>query len=151
MGSLFTFAGQGAQSPGMLAQLPDSAAVRDVLDRASERLDRDVYSLDGAEALADTEHVQLALTVTGVAGARHLMDEGASPDAVMGLSIGAWPAAVIAGAIAFEDALDLVARRGALMRDAFPSGYGMSAVLGLSEAEVRALVERAGAILDGVA
>lgn len=142
MGVVFTFAGQGAQRPGMLAGLPDSTAVRETFEHARERLAYDVTTLDDAQALADTQRVQIALTVVGVASARHLIAEDAAPDAVMGLSIGAWPAAVVAGALDFGDALDLVARRGQLMRDAYPSGYGMSAVLGLSETRVRALVEQ---------
>ncbi|MFC3104652.1 ACP S-malonyltransferase [Salinisphaera aquimarina] len=134
------FAGQGAQRPGMLADLPDSPPVRRTLAQAADTLGLDVGALDSIEALADTQNVQLALTVAGVAGARHLAEQGAVPDAVMGLSIGAWPAAVVAGAIGFAEALALVAERGRLMAEAYPSGYGMSAVLGLSEDRVRGLV-----------
>ncbi|ROO23142.1 ACP S-malonyltransferase [Salinisphaera orenii] len=145
MTALFTFAGQGAQRPGMLADLPDSAAVQATLAEAADVLDRDTAELDTAAALADTETVQVALTVVGVAAARELAARGAEPSAVMGLSIGAWPAAVVADALDFADALRLVARRGALMRDAFPEGHGMAAVIGLEEAPVRALVEAARA------
>ena len=41
MKALFTFAGQGAQRPGMLADLPDSAAVQATLAEAADVLDRD--------------------------------------------------------------------------------------------------------------
>ncbi len=140
MGALFTFAGQGAQRSGMLAGLPDSPAVRATLEQAADALGRATAEMDSAEALADTQNVQLALTIVGVAAARHLIDEHARPDAVMGLSIGAWPAAVIAGVIDFDDALALVAERGRLMAQAYPQGYGMSAVIGLSEAQVLTLV-----------
>ena len=140
MGVVFTFAGQGAQRAGMLAELPDSMAVRDTLAESADVLECEVAALDTDDALAGTESVQLALTVAGVAAARHLVAEAGAPDAVMGLSIGAWPAAVIAGAIDYADALRLVALRGRLMAEAYPQGYGMSAVIGLDETTVRALI-----------
>ncbi|MES1925624.1 acyltransferase domain-containing protein [Salinisphaera sp. T31B1] len=141
MGVVFTFAGQGAQRPGMLADLPDSDTVRQTLAEADDTLDLPMAGLDEARRLADTRHVQIALTVLGVASARHLIADGAVVDAVMGLSIGAWPAAVIAGALAFDDALRLVAERGRLMSCAYPKDYGMAAVIGLGEAHVRSLVD----------
>jgi len=144
MATIFTFSGQGAQRPGMLASLPDSRAVSDTLAQAADVLSCAMADLDSVEALADTRSVQLALTVVGVAAARHLAAEGAPADGAMGLSIGAWPAAVTAGVIEFEDALQLVAERGRLMAEAFPSGYGMSAIIGLGEARVRALIAGAG-------
>ena len=140
MGVVFTFAGQGAQRAGMLAELPDSRAVGDTLAETADTLGCPVATLDTHEALASTESVQLALTVAGVAAARHLVAEAGPPDAVMGLSIGAWPAAVIAGAIDYAEALRLVRLRGQLMAEAFPQGYGMSAVIGLDETTVRALI-----------
>ena len=141
MGVVFTFPGQGVQRPRMLAALPKSAVVAETLAEAADALDRAVETLDAEDALADTQNVQLALSVAGVAGARHMIAEDAAPDAVMGLSIGAWPAAVIAGVLEFASALKLVAERGRLMAEAYPSGYGMSAVIGLSEARVRRLVD----------
>lgn len=145
MSVVFTFPGQGAQRPGMLAELPDTPVVAATLAAASEALGEEVRALDTPEALADTRAVQIALCVAGVAAARDLIDAGAPPSATMGLSIGAWPAAVIAGALDFGDAVRLVAERGRLMREAYPQGYGMTAVIGLSEAAVVALLERLNA------
>ena len=48
------------------------------------------------------------------------------------LSISAYPAAVIAGALDFTDALKLVALRGDLMEQAYPHGYGLTAIMGLT-------------------
>ena len=70
MGVVFTFAGQGAQRAGMLAELPDSVAVRDTLAESADVLECEVAALDTDDALAGTESVQLALTVAGVAAAR---------------------------------------------------------------------------------
>lgn len=128
---LFTFPGQGAQVPGMLHSLPDHPAVAQTLAEASAALGRDVLALDTAEALRSTVAVQLALLVAGVAAARRLQADGAIPDMLLGLSIGAYPAAVVAGALDFADAVRLVALRGRLMQQAYPSGYGMTAIMGL--------------------
>ncbi|MGN8197852.1 ACP S-malonyltransferase [Salinisphaera sp. RV14] len=141
MSVVFTFPGQGAQRPGMLADLPDNDIVTDTLATARAALGEDVCALDTRAALADTRAVQIALCVVGVAAARDLIQAGAAPAAVMGLSIGAWPAAVIAGALDFADALRLVAERGRLMGEAYPEGYGMVAVIGLSVAAVGALLD----------
>jgi malonate decarboxylase epsilon subunit len=59
---------------------------------------------------------------------------------VAGLSIGAYAAAVVANTLAFGDAVRLVALRGKLMEQAYPSGYGMTAILGLEQGPVEAIV-----------
>lgn len=59
---------------------------------------------------------------------------------VSGLSIGAFPAAVIADALAFSDALRLVALRGDLMEQAYPHGYGLTAIMGLTLDRVEQLI-----------
>jgi malonate decarboxylase epsilon subunit len=142
MSVLFTFPGQGAQVPGMLHALPGQAAVADTLAEAQAVLGHDPRRLDSAEAFASTVAVQLSLLIAGVAMARVLIANGAGPAMVAGMSVGAYPAAVIAGALRFADAVRLVARRGQLMESAFPSGYGMTAVMGLERYQLEALVAR---------
>lgn len=140
MSSLFAFPGQGAQQPGMLHQLPDVPEVAACLREASAVLDEDVLALDSEKALRSTRAVQLCLLLAGVSCARLLMARCARPDYVAGLSIGAWAAAVTAGALQFGDAVRLVALRGELMERAWPSGYGMTAIMGLERATVEALL-----------
>jgi malonate decarboxylase epsilon subunit len=144
MSVLFTFPGQGAQKPGMLHALPDHPEATRTLAEASAALGREVLALDSAldseAALRSTVAVQLCLLVAGVAMARVLAAHGASPGMVAGLSIGAWPAAVTAGVLPFEDAVRLVELRGRLMEDAYPSGYGMMAVGGLTRQQLEPLV-----------
>ncbi|UOP12695.1 malonate decarboxylase subunit epsilon [Pseudomonas palleroniana] len=132
MSSLLVFPGQGAQRPGMLQPLPAA-----VLDEASDTLGEDVRQLDCAQALESTRAVQLCLLISGVAHARQLQY---TPDYVAGLSIGAYPAAVIAGALDFADAVRLVSLRGELMQQAYPQGYGMTAIIGAQLATVEALL-----------
>ena len=132
MSRLLVFPGQGAQQPGMLARLP-----RQTLIEASDLLGEDVTQLDSAEALQSTRAVQLCLLIAGVAASRQL---AMAPDYVAGLSIGAYPAAVVAGALGFSDALHLVSLRGELMQQAYPQGYGMTAIIGLDLAAVEGLL-----------
>ncbi|WP_321870516.1 malonate decarboxylase subunit epsilon [Paraburkholderia tropica] len=135
------FPGQGAQSPGFLHQLPEHDVVRATLDEASSVLGSDVLALDSAEALQSTVAVQIGLTVAGVAQARALAHAGLTPQFSAGLSVGAYPAAVCCGALAFADALRMVRKRAELMEAAWPSGYGLSAVSGLSETQVEQLAQ----------
>ncbi|MCF5707448.1 malonate decarboxylase subunit epsilon [Pseudomonas syringae] len=140
MSSFWVFPGQGAQQAGMLHQLPDDPAVAECLSQASAALSEDVMALDTAQALQSTRAVQLCLLIAGVAGARLLQARECTPDYVAGLSIGAYPAAVIAGSLAFNDAVRLVALRGELMQSAYPEGYGMTAVIGLDQTHVETMI-----------
>lgn len=133
------FPGQGAQSPGFLHRLPEHEIVRATLDEASATLGIDVLALDSAEALQSTVAVQIGLVVAGVAHVRALAQAGLTPQFSAGLSVGAYPAAVCCGALAFPDALRMVKRRAELMESAWPSGYGLTAVSGLSETQVETL------------
>jgi malonate decarboxylase epsilon subunit len=140
MSVLFTFPGQGAQKAGMLHALPRHAETDRTLTQTAAVLGRDPLELDSAAALASTVAVQLCLLVAGVAMARVLAAHGARPDLVAGLSIGAYPAAVSAGVLAYADAVALVARRAALMEQGYPRGYGMSAIMGLDQGQLERLL-----------
>lgn len=139
---LFTFPGQGTQRPGMLQGLPGTE-----LAQAREVLGAEVDSLDTPQALEHTRAVQLALLISGVAWARELQRRGMTVDITCGLSIGAFPAAVVAGALDFRDALQLVALRGDLMEQAWPHGYGLTAIMGLTLPVVETLLEGSGAYI----
>jgi malonate decarboxylase epsilon subunit len=140
MSVLFTFPGQGAQKPDMLHVLPDHPETARTLAEASAALGRDVLVLDSEPALRSTVAVQLCLLVAGVAMARVLAALDARPQMVAGLSIGAWAAAVASGVLGFADAVRLVELRGRLMEDAYPSGYGMTAIGGLTRQQLEPLV-----------
>ena len=140
MSVLFTFPGQGAQRAGMLHLLPGHVETARTLDEASQALGREVLQLDSEAALRSTVAVQLCLLVAGVAMARVLAAQEARPDMVAGLSIGAWPAAVTAGVLDFSDAVRLVELRARLMEQAYPSGYGMTAIGGLTRQQLEPLL-----------
>jgi malonate decarboxylase epsilon subunit len=136
------FPGQGAQAPGFLHRLPQHAAVEATLAEAAAVLGADLAELDSAPALESTGAVQLGTLIAGVAVARALEAQGLRPDAVAGLSVGAFSAAVACGALGFAAALELVRVRGESMARAAPRGYGMAAILGLGERTASALIAR---------
>jgi malonate decarboxylase epsilon subunit len=136
------FPGQGAQRPGFLERLPRHSAVQATLDEAARTLGRDLSGLDDAVALQSTGAVQLSTVIAAVAASRALLAEGVMPDAVAGLSVGAFAAAVTCGSVTFSDALRLVSLRAESMARAAPRGSGMTALLGLTERDARGLVAR---------
>jgi len=139
--SALLFPGQGSQTPNFLHALPEHEAASATLHEAQEVLQLDLSELDSAAALNSTVSVQLGVLIAGVAYARVLAAEGAFPDAVAGLSVGAFTAAVASSALDFGAALRLVRLRAETMELAYgQGGYGMLAILGLREAAVRTLV-----------
>lgn len=136
------FPGQGTQTPGFLGRLPEHPAVGATLAEADSLLGLAGRRLDEAGALERPAAVQLATVIAGVATARALAAEGFEADAAAGLSVGAFTAAVVCGALAFADALRLVRLRGEAMAAAVPGEYGMSALVGLPVREARELIER---------
>ncbi len=141
MSIAFLFPGQGSQFPGMLHQLLDHPEVERTLDEVTAVLRSDVQSLDSEQALASSVSVQLALLTSGVATARALISQGASPAVVCGLSVGAFAAAVVADVVSLEDAIGMVKLRAEQMIELYPIGYGLSAIIGLSESQVGSIVE----------
>jgi malonate decarboxylase epsilon subunit len=139
----FIFPGQGTQYPGMLHDLLDDPEVGRTLDEASDALGVNVRSLDSQEALRSDVSVQVALLSAGVGTARALIARDIEPAAVSGLSVGAFAAAVIAGVLPLRDGLELVQLRAREMERLFPSGYGLSAIVGLTESQVTQIVEAA--------
>jgi malonate decarboxylase epsilon subunit len=138
----FVYPGQGAQRPGMLSDLPCVPEVDQTLAEAGRLIPGGIGTLDSPASLTQTVPAQLALLVSGVAATRALAARGAAPDIVAGHSVGAFAAAVAAGALQFSEAITAVTHRARRMAELFPHGYGMLAVSGLREAEVRKIAEQ---------
>ena len=143
MNVAFLFPGQGSQVPGMLHTLPDHPSIARTLDEVSEALGENVVELDSPTALRSTVSVQLALLASGVAVARALVAEGVEPEAVAGMSAGAFAGAVVAGVLNLADAVRLMKQRAERMVELYPKGYGLAAIVGLTEKQVSVLVEEA--------
>ncbi|MGT2930582.1 ACP S-malonyltransferase [Streptococcus dentasini] len=123
----FLFAGQGAQKSGMAKDLYEAyPLVKETFDTASRILGYDVRKLIDEEEnkLNQTRYTQPAILTTSVAIYRLLKERGVEPDVVAGLSLGEYSALVAAGALSFEEAVALVAKRGEFMETAAPAGTG---------------------------
>ena len=127
---VFMFPGQGAQYPGMGAELYRSEPVfRTEVDRCAKvlqpLLESDLRSVlfpavgeetTAGELLMQTRLTQPALFTIEYALARLWMSWGIRPAAMIGHSVGEYVAGCLAGVFSLEDALMLVARRGALVQ-----------------------------------
>ncbi len=144
----FLFPGQGAQKVGMGQALAASDPLaRETFATADRVLGAPLSTLcwEGpAEELTKSVNTQPALLTHSIAAWRLLDRAGFRPDHVAGHSLGEYSACVAAGALAFEDALRLVRRRGELMYQAGLDNPGtMAAILGLDRAAVEAVCAEA--------
>ena len=127
----------------MMQPFADTKVVRDTFGVASEALGQDLWKLitEGpAEALNLTVNTQPVMLTAGYAVYRAWREAGgAEPSLVAGHSLGEYTALVVAGVIAFRDAVPLVRFRAQAMQEAVPLGTGaMAAILGLDDDAVRA-------------
>jgi [acyl-carrier-protein] S-malonyltransferase len=151
------FPGQGSQSVGMgralAAASPAAAAVFAEADAAlGERISH--LAWDGpAETLDRTENAQPALLATSIAYLAALRERWAAlgiaepaPAFIAGHSMGQYSAMVAAGVISLGDGIRLVRERGRQMQASGAGREGrMAAIIGLDDARLPELVERAGA------
>jgi amino acid adenylation domain-containing protein len=126
----FMFPGQGSQYPDMARDLYiGEPEFRSQFDRCAaicrpllgEDLAALVYpavnSPEAAKRLMNTRFAQPAIFAIEYSLAKLWMSWGIQPAAMIGHSVGEFVAAVMAGVMSLEDALPLVALRGALMQD----------------------------------
>ncbi|MGE5544939.1 MAG: ACP S-malonyltransferase [Bacillota bacterium] len=143
------FPGQGSQYVGMGKELvKEFPSAREIFDRADEALGIKLSSICFAGEKADldrTEVTQPAVLTHSIAVWTVLIEEGIIAEMAAGLSLGEYSALVAAGAIDFESAVRLVAKRARIMQEAVPEGQGlMAAVMGLEPELVEDACSQAG-------
>ncbi|WP_408992353.1 ACP S-malonyltransferase [Streptomyces sp. 1268] len=135
---VFMYGGQGTQYHRMGQELYDThPAFRDAMDRGSALYE----AAQGTSLVAamhdntrrgqdfdDILHTHAALYCIGWSLTEALRAEGFHPDAVLGHSLGEYVAATVAGAMSFEDGLDLVMKQAHLL-DLLCRPGGMLSVL----------------------
>ncbi len=150
---VFLFPGSGAQYPNMGRGLYEQEPhYRDEIDRIAkpfaQRLGHDPRTVlypgliagdettfeDATRRLRRPSYGMPALFATELALARLWQSWGVAPAAVIGHSLGEYTAAVLAGVLSREEAVTLVAERGALF-ETLPEGAMLSVALGAEALE----------------
>ena len=144
----FIFPGQGSQYVGMGKDFYDSyEEVRELFRLANEvtGLNLEEICFTENEKLNRTEYTQIAMLLVEMSILKVVRKLGVTADMSAGLSLGEYGALAAADALSDRDLLDLIRKRGIYMQNAYPTGGGMCAILGL-ETE---LVEKACEETDG--
>lgn len=143
----YVFPGQGSQFEGMGKDMYESSEVaRELMDSANDILGfrvTDVMFEGSAGDLKQTRVTQPAIFLHSIARAR--MAGGTfKPDAVAGHSLGEFSALVAAGALSFEEGLQLVYKRALAMQKACEAvDSTMAAILGLEDEAVEKICSEA--------
>lgn len=138
--TVFMFSGQGSQYFQMGKALYDG---NDTFRGWMQRLDEVARQASGSSVIATLYSdvhkksdsfdrlivTHPAIFMVEYALAQALMREGVRPDAVLGVSMGSFTAAAIAGFLDVEDALQAVIRQAAAVEESGEAG-GMTAILG---------------------
>ena len=133
----YVFPGQGAQFEGMGKNLyEESEEAREYFKMANEILGFDIADVminGSAEDLKQTKVTQPAIFLHSVIKAK-LAGDDFNPDFVAGHSLGEFSALTSAGALTFEDGLNLVSRRALAMQKACEIQEStMAAIIGLDD------------------
>ena len=145
----FLCAGQGAQHPGMGADLYEKyPAFRAALDGADAGFDLKAVSFADPDGLLnETQYTQPCMVVFAVGLTNVLAQKGIVPAAAAGLSLGEYSALYAAGVLDAKTAVEMVAFRGKAMTDAAKGGdSAMMAILGADRETVTAACKAASSL-----
>lgn len=136
------FSGQGSQAVGMGKHFYDNSELaREMFEKASKRIGVDFKALifEENEQLAQTAFTQPAILLVQMIAYRLFKEACPQSKATLflGHSLGEFSALCASGAIDFEDAIELVHKRGSFMQSACESiEAGMMAIVGLDDVGV---------------
>ncbi|MCE2821118.1 MAG: ACP S-malonyltransferase [Bacteroidota bacterium] len=136
----YVFPGQGSQTEGMGKELYESSEqAKNLFEQANDILGwriTDVMFSGTKEDLTQTKVTQPAVFLESYIRAA-IAGHDFRPDAVAGHSLGEFTALAAAGALSFEEALQLVSKRAFAMQKACElADSTMAAVLGMDDAQV---------------
>lgn len=135
--------GQGAQKPGMGADLLGLSRVAEAFEVASQAMELDLVELvrSGTAEQVDEPVTAQALTMAiSVGVGKELMDRDIHPDALVGFSLGQISALALADVLSLEDAFLLLRVRANALADACHEREGaMAALLGASHEDAQAV------------
>ncbi|MBQ8299630.1 MAG: ACP S-malonyltransferase [Clostridia bacterium] len=134
----FLFPGQGAQYVGMCKDFYEKYdKVKAKYEKVKEITGIDIaeISFNGDESvLNETKNTQLAVLTMSLAILELLKENGVEADILAGLSLGEYAALIHGKALAFEDGVKVVQKRGEFMQNLLPDGeWQMAAIIGLED------------------
>jgi len=145
----YIFAGQGSQAVGMGKEFYDNSEMaREMFQSAGDRIGVDFKELifTENEKLNETAYTQPAILLVQMIAYRLFREEcpNLTPKYFLGHSLGEFSALCATGAIEFEDAIELVHKRGLFMQESCSEiEAGMMAIVGLGDAEVEEICLKA--------
>ncbi len=138
----FIFPGQGAQYLGMGKDFFEKYPLaREMFERAEILIKVPLKKVifEDESMLNNTKYTQpaiflISVIILNILGLEYTLEK--SPSIVAGHSLGEWTATLAAGALNFDDALDLIFYRAKFMDTAAPEGFGgMTALIGPAKLE----------------
>lgn len=143
--AVFMFSGQGAQKPGMGADLLDVPEVAQAFAQAKTATGVDAAALAAtadAATINDSLNAQVLTVALSVGLARALAARGVTPEAVVGFSLGQISALIATEALSAEEGFALLnVRSRALARAAEERAGGMLALLGATHEDAQAVCD----------
>lgn len=151
----FVYPGQGTQYVGMGKELYDNnEKARKIFDLFFSALDIDLKKVmfEGPEeTLKSTEYTQPAIVGLSLVLTELLKEKGIKPDYVAGHSVGEFAAFGGAEYLSLEEAIKLVAARGAIMKEVATKVNGsMAAVLGLESSKIEEVLKNVNGTVEAV-